>query len=59
MRTDRRKNMKPTGVSATIQTRIKSHVTEEKEELQRSISVALNQWGQEAMYDILPDTRSS
>jgi len=33
-------------VSAPIQTRITSHVTDEKEEIQRSVSVALNQWGQ-------------
>jgi len=46
MRTDRRTNMKTIGVSATIQTRIISHVTDEKEQLQRSVSVTLNQWGQ-------------
>jgi hypothetical protein len=51
--------MKQIGVSATMQTRIKFTCDSREKELQSKISVALNQWGQEEKFVLLPATRIS
>ena len=56
-RTDRRTNMKKIGVSATMQTSKKITCDSQGGTITRQVSVALNQWCQEAKSDLLPATR--